>query len=130
MRPFGFRDKIGYMFGDFGKGPKFNPYDPLTVPTGTYGRKGKQNNFILKKMLAKTNLNGQKSYKIKTNKPKREKTQKNVFKNMKENMKTKIEQQKEKILTKKEERKKKTYTIPTSTYKSRVESDSDDFEDE
>ena len=31
------------MFGDFGKGPKFNPYDPLTVPIGTYGRKGKQN---------------------------------------------------------------------------------------
>lgn len=30
-------------FGDFGKGPKFNPFDIITIPAGCYGKPGKMN---------------------------------------------------------------------------------------
>lgn len=31
------------MFGDFGNGPRFNPFDTITIPAKSYGRKGKMN---------------------------------------------------------------------------------------
>lgn len=30
-------------FGDFGKGPRFNPFDLITIPKGSYGPEGKKN---------------------------------------------------------------------------------------
>lgn len=31
------------MFGDFGHGPRFNPFDTVIIPAKSYGRKGKMN---------------------------------------------------------------------------------------
>ena len=31
------------LFADFGKGPRFNPYDAIRIPPKTYGRPGKMN---------------------------------------------------------------------------------------
>lgn len=31
------------LFSDFGNGPRFNPYDEITMPAGSYGIKGKYN---------------------------------------------------------------------------------------
>lgn len=36
-------DVISGLFGNFGKGPKYNPYDIVTIPPGSYGPEGKKN---------------------------------------------------------------------------------------
>lgn len=38
------KSTIMELFGDFGKGPKFNPYDTLTIPAGKYGKTKKNKN--------------------------------------------------------------------------------------
>ena len=38
------KSTIMEYFGDFGKGPRFNPYDTITVPAGSYGKTKKNKN--------------------------------------------------------------------------------------
>lgn len=37
------KETLMNWFGDFGKGPRFNPYDIITIPKGKYGKNNKTN---------------------------------------------------------------------------------------
>ena len=37
------KETIMNYFGDFGKGPRFNPYDTIMIPKGLYGKDNHKN---------------------------------------------------------------------------------------
>jgi len=41
------KDTVMQYFADFGKGPRFNPYDTITIPPGKYGQSKKNKNSFV-----------------------------------------------------------------------------------